>query len=98
MISLFTGRSAVRDGLRMLAIGGSAGAVTYLVGNAAGAEPDLTGCGTGMAAGFVVHSLIGFFLLHVIAWAFQRKPQDRRLASGRRRMLLAFGLGVVSFA
>ena len=32
MISLFTGRSAVRDGLRMLAIGGSAGAVTYLVG------------------------------------------------------------------
>jgi VIT1/CCC1 family predicted Fe2+/Mn2+ transporter len=32
MISLFTGRSAVRDGLRMLAIGGGAGAVTYLVG------------------------------------------------------------------
>jgi VIT1/CCC1 family predicted Fe2+/Mn2+ transporter len=32
MISLFTGRSAARDGLRMLAIGGSAGAVTYLVG------------------------------------------------------------------
>jgi len=32
MISLFTGRSAVRDGLRMLAIGAGAGAVTYLVG------------------------------------------------------------------
>jgi VIT1/CCC1 family predicted Fe2+/Mn2+ transporter len=32
MISLFTGRSALRDGLRMLAIGGGAGAVTYLVG------------------------------------------------------------------
>ena len=32
MISLFTGRSAVRDGLRMLAIGGGAGAVTYVVG------------------------------------------------------------------
>jgi len=31
-ISLFTGRSAARDGLRMLAIGGGAGAVTYLVG------------------------------------------------------------------
>ncbi|HYT86095.1 MAG TPA: VIT1/CCC1 transporter family protein [Burkholderiales bacterium] len=32
VISLFTGRSAVRDGLRMLAIGGGAGTVTYLVG------------------------------------------------------------------
>jgi VIT1/CCC1 family predicted Fe2+/Mn2+ transporter len=32
MISLFTGRSAVRDGLRMLAIGGGAGTITYLVG------------------------------------------------------------------
>jgi VIT1/CCC1 family predicted Fe2+/Mn2+ transporter len=31
-ISLFTGRSAARDGLRMLAIGGGAGAVTYFVG------------------------------------------------------------------
>ena len=31
-ISLFTGRSAVRDGLRMLAIGGGAGTITYLVG------------------------------------------------------------------
>ena len=36
MISLFTGRSAVRDGLRMLAIGGGAGAVTYLVGKLLG--------------------------------------------------------------
>jgi VIT1/CCC1 family predicted Fe2+/Mn2+ transporter len=36
MISLFTGRSAVRDGLRMLAIGAGAGAVTYLVGKLLG--------------------------------------------------------------
>ena len=36
MISLFTGRSSVRDGLRMLAIGGGAGAVTYLVGTLLG--------------------------------------------------------------
>ncbi len=36
MISLFTGRSAVRDGLRMLAIGGGAGGVTYLVGTLLG--------------------------------------------------------------
>ncbi len=36
MISLFTGRSALRDGLRMLAIGGGAGAVTYLVGRLLG--------------------------------------------------------------
>ncbi|HEX9570734.1 MAG TPA: VIT1/CCC1 transporter family protein [Burkholderiales bacterium] len=35
-ISLFTGRSAARDGLRMLAIGGGAGAVTYLVGKLLG--------------------------------------------------------------
>lgn len=32
MISLFTGKSALMVGLRMLAIGGSASAVTYLVG------------------------------------------------------------------
>jgi VIT1/CCC1 family predicted Fe2+/Mn2+ transporter len=32
LISLFTGRSAMRDGLRMLAIGAGAGAVTYLIG------------------------------------------------------------------
>ena len=36
MISLFTGRSAVRDGLRMLAIGGGAGALTYFVGTLLG--------------------------------------------------------------
>ncbi|MET0680437.1 MAG: VIT1/CCC1 transporter family protein [Burkholderiales bacterium] len=35
-ISLFTGRSALRDGLRMLAIGGGAGAATYLVGRLLG--------------------------------------------------------------
>ncbi len=36
MISLFTGRSAARDGLRMLAIGGGAGTVTYMVGKLLG--------------------------------------------------------------
>ena len=36
MISLYTGRSAARDGLRMLAIGGGAGAVTYLIGRLLG--------------------------------------------------------------
>lgn len=35
-ISLFTGRSALRDGLRMLLIGGAAGAVTYLIGSLLG--------------------------------------------------------------
>jgi VIT1/CCC1 family predicted Fe2+/Mn2+ transporter len=35
-ISLFTGRSALRDGLRMLAIGGVAGALTYGVGRLLG--------------------------------------------------------------
>lgn len=35
-ISLFTGRSALRDGLRMLAIGAGAGAVTYVVGGLLG--------------------------------------------------------------
>ncbi|HLQ02298.1 MAG TPA: VIT1/CCC1 transporter family protein, partial [Burkholderiales bacterium] len=35
-ISLFTGRSAARDGLRMLAIGGGAGTVTYMVGKLLG--------------------------------------------------------------
>lgn len=38
MLSLFTGRSALRDGLRMLAIGGGAGAVTYVVGKLLGAS------------------------------------------------------------
>ncbi len=32
-ISLFSGRSALLGGLRMLAIGGAAGAVTYLIGS-----------------------------------------------------------------
>jgi vacuolar iron transporter family protein len=36
LISLFTGRSAVRDGLRMLAIGAGAGAITYLIGKLMG--------------------------------------------------------------
>jgi VIT1/CCC1 family predicted Fe2+/Mn2+ transporter len=36
IISLFTGRSAVRDGLRMLAIGGAAGAITYGIGSLLG--------------------------------------------------------------
>lgn len=35
-ISLFTGRSALRDGLRMLAIGGAAGALTYAMGHLLG--------------------------------------------------------------
>jgi CNT family concentrative nucleoside transporter len=48
-----------------------------------------------MAAGFVVHSLIGFFLLHVIAWAFS---ENRRTVAWRpvvAGMLLSFRLGVV---
>src|SRR5712671_6980113 len=48
-----------------------------------------------MAAGFVVHSLIGFFLLHVIAWALSENRKTiawRPVVAG---MLLAFGLGVV---
>jgi CNT family concentrative nucleoside transporter len=48
-----------------------------------------------MAAGFVVHSLIGFFLLHAMAWAFS---ENRRIVAWRpvvAGMLLAFGLGVV---
>ncbi|TMG77459.1 MAG: hypothetical protein E6H75_06295 [Betaproteobacteria bacterium] len=36
VISLFTGRGAVRDGLRMLAIGAAAGTVTYFVGTLLG--------------------------------------------------------------
>lgn len=36
VISLFTGRSAVRDGLRMLAIGAAAGAITYAIGSLLG--------------------------------------------------------------
>ncbi len=37
-ISLFTGRSALRGGLRMLLIGGSAGAATFLIGRLLGVE------------------------------------------------------------
>ncbi len=36
IISLFTGRSALRDGARMLLIGAAAGAVTYAIGSAVG--------------------------------------------------------------
>jgi len=36
LISLFTGRSAVRDGLRMLAIGAAAGAITHAIGRLMG--------------------------------------------------------------
>jgi VIT1/CCC1 family predicted Fe2+/Mn2+ transporter len=35
-ISLFTGRSAWRDGLRMLAIGAAAGALTWSIGKLLG--------------------------------------------------------------
>lgn len=36
VLSLFTGRQAIHGGLRMLAIGGVAGAATYFIGNALG--------------------------------------------------------------
>ena len=36
VISLFTGRSALRDGLRMLAIGAGAGGLTYIIGKSLG--------------------------------------------------------------
>lgn len=36
VISLFTGRSAVKNGLRMLAIGAAAGALTYVIGSLLG--------------------------------------------------------------
>src|SRR6267378_3991860 len=48
-----------------------------------------------MEAGFVVHSLVGFFLLHAIAWALS---EDRRTVAWRpviAGMLLTFGLGLV---
>jgi concentrative nucleoside transporter, CNT family len=48
-----------------------------------------------MGAGFVVHSLIGFVLLHVIAWAFS---ENRRVVAWRpvaAGMLLTLGLGVL---
>jgi VIT1/CCC1 family predicted Fe2+/Mn2+ transporter len=36
MLSLFTGRQAIRGGLRMLTIGGTAGLLTFLIGHALG--------------------------------------------------------------
>ncbi|HMH19137.1 MAG TPA: nucleoside transporter C-terminal domain-containing protein [Burkholderiales bacterium] len=48
-----------------------------------------------MNFGLVVHSLIGFFLLHVIAWAFSENRRTvawRPVAAG---MLLTFGLGLL---
>ena len=48
-----------------------------------------------MEVGFVVHSLVGFFLLHAIAWALS---EDRRTIVWRpviAGMLLTFGLGLV---
>ena len=48
-----------------------------------------------MEAGFVVHSLVGFFLLHTLAWALS---EDRRSVAWRpviAGMLLTFGLGLV---
>jgi len=48
-----------------------------------------------MGAGFVVHSLIGFFLLHAIAWALS---ENRRIVAWRpvaAGMLLTLGLGVL---
>ena len=48
-----------------------------------------------MAAGFVVHSLIGFFLLHVIAWALSENRGTIAWRPVVVGMLLCFGLGVV---
>jgi len=48
-----------------------------------------------MQAGFVVHSLVGFFLLHAIAWALS---ENRRTVAWRpviAGMLLSFGLGLL---
>ena len=48
-----------------------------------------------MEPGFVVHSLVGFFLLHAVAWALS---EDRRTVAWRpvtTGMLLTFGLGLV---
>ena len=48
-----------------------------------------------MEAGFVVHSLVGFFLLHAIAWALS---ENRRTVAWRpviAGMLLTLGLGLV---
>src|SRR2546423_12783756 len=46
-----------------------------------------------MQAGLLVHSLVGFFLLHALAWALS---EDRRTVAWRpviAGMLLTFGLG-----
>jgi len=48
-----------------------------------------------MEAGFVLHSLVGFFLLHAVAWALS---EDRRTVAWRpviAGMLLSFGLGLL---
>jgi CNT family concentrative nucleoside transporter len=48
-----------------------------------------------MQAGLVVHSLVGFFLLHALAWALS---EDRRTVAWRpvvAGMLLTLGLGLV---
>src|SRR6266480_2278657 len=48
-----------------------------------------------MEAGFVLHSLVGFFLLHAVAWALS---EDRRTVAWRpviAGMLLTFGLGLL---
>src|SRR5216117_675269 len=48
-----------------------------------------------MEAGFVLHSLVGFFLLHAVAWALS---EDRRTVAWRpviAGMLLCLGLGLV---
>ena len=48
-----------------------------------------------MEAEFVLHSLVGFFLLHAVAWALS---EDRRTVAWRpviAGMLLCLGLGLV---
>src|SRR5438034_4807126 len=48
-----------------------------------------------MEAEFVLHSLVGFFLLHAVAWALS---EDRRSVAWRpviAGMLLTFGLGLL---
>src|SRR5258708_3844444 len=48
-----------------------------------------------MDFGLILHSLFGFFLLHVLAWAFS---ENRRTVAWRpviAGMLLTFGLGLV---
>ena len=66
-ISLFTGRSAVYDGLRMLCIGGGAGAATYCDRPAARrwARLEARAATPHMLA---LQSLFGFFALHALAW------------------------------